>query len=113
MTRILVIEPELRARHALRNMLEGAGYEVEMAADGSDGAARHRHQPADLIIADIDDVADSGKAFDGIKFIAVPGNGRSGCGMTREAARRLGAQELLPKPFRRDALLAAVRSTIG
>lgn len=113
MTRILVIEPELRVRHALRSMLEGAGYEVEVAADGQDGIARHRLHPADLVIADLDDVVDRADAFDDVRLIAVPGDGRSGCPSTADTARRLGAREFLPKPFRREALLNAVRSTLS
>lgn len=113
MTRILVIEPETRARHALRQMLEVAGYEVEVAVDGSEGMARHRTQPADLVIAELDDVAEQQEAFMGAKLIAVPGDGRMGCQLTAETARRMGAHGLLPKPFRRDDLLATVRATLA
>ncbi|MGE5502785.1 MAG: response regulator [Actinomycetota bacterium] len=109
MPRILIIEPEMRARHALRSMLEGAGYEVETAVDGSEGIETHRHKPADLVIADLDDAMDKANAFLGIRMIAVPGGGRD----SAEIARKLGAQHFLPKPFRRDALLAAVRNTLG
>lgn len=108
MVRIIVIEPEMRVRHALRSMLEGAGYQVETAADGQDGLAMHRNRPADLIIADLDDVDERADQFQGTRFIAVPGGDRA----TNEAARRMGAGAFLPKPFRRDALLAAVKSLI-
>lgn len=113
MTRILVIESELRSRTALRRMLEGEGFEVDVASDGEDGIQRLRSRPADLVIADLDDVAERREAYTGVKFIAVPGNGRGGCTETAETARQLGAQGFLPKPFGRDALLATVRATLG
>jgi DNA-binding response OmpR family regulator len=112
MPRILIIEPEMRARHALRSMLEGAGYEVETAVDGVEGIDCHRHNPADLVIADLDGAMDKAHAFTGIRMIAVPGDGRRHHGEA-DLARRLGAQHFLPKPFRRDVLLAAVRNSLG
>ena len=108
MVRILIIEPETRARHALRSMLEGAGYQVEIAIDHPDGLAMHRSRPADLIIADFDEVDQEIGDFGGTRLIAVPGGDR----FNTEAARRMGAGAFLPKPFRRDALLAAVKSLI-
>jgi DNA-binding response OmpR family regulator len=109
MIRILVIESELRARHALKFILEGAGYEVDLAADGVEAERRHSSSPADLVIADY---LESTVRLPGAPMLAVPG----GC-LDREAegaerARALGAQHFLPKPFRRDDLLAAVRITL-
>lgn len=106
MTRILVIEAETGARLALRAMLADAGYDVEVAGDGIQGANLYMSRPADLIIADDGQPAD----FHGGNILAVPGGL-----MAREAAERLlasGAQAILPKPFSRADLLAAVRQTL-
>ncbi len=107
MIRILVIEPEAPSRHALRNILEGAGYVVEVAVDGANAARAHSVRPADLVIADLADVAPD-HAFPGSRVLALPG------GLARgNAAGERAVAYTLPKPFRRDDLLAAVRATLG
>lgn len=112
MTRILVIESETRARHALRAILESAGYEVELAVTASEASRLHARQPAELVITAVVD-AQARMNFVGARVLAVPG----GClGRESEVADRvlaIGAQHFLPKPFRRDDLLAAVRVTLN
>ncbi|MGE5548055.1 MAG: hypothetical protein ACM33T_14210 [Solirubrobacterales bacterium] len=104
MTRILVIESENKARHTMRNILEGAGYEVELAEDGALGARLHSSHPADLVIADTDDVEPAVQAFVGTRMLALP----NGLGIPYHVR----ALNTLPKPFRRDDLLSAVRTTL-
>lgn len=112
MTRILVIETESRARHALRSILEGAGYEVNTAADIPAGGQAHSEQPVDLVITgEMDGLARM--PFSGARVLAVPG-GVAGRELdVAERVRAIGAQHCLPKPFRRDDLLAAVRTTLS
>src|SRR6185503_14822347 len=52
--RILVVEDSLGVRELERVILEGAGYLVETAVDGLDGASRLRDNPADLVISDVE-----------------------------------------------------------
>ncbi len=109
MIRILVIEPEAPSRHALRNILEGAGYEVEVAADGDDAAGVHAARPADLVIADLADVGPH-HTFPGTRMLATAG------GLTARDARAVNTvpvHHTLAKPFRRDDLLTAVRATLS
>jgi len=111
MTRILVIEAEDRARHALRTILEGAGYEVESAADRAAAERLHADHAADLVVTgDMD--GQTPAIFTGARVLAVPG-GVAGREMdVAERVRALGAAHVLPKPFRRDDLLAAVQTTL-
>ena len=51
--RILVIEDETKVASALRTGLEAEGYEVSLAADGSDGFARAATGRFDLILLDL------------------------------------------------------------
>lgn len=99
MARILVMESELRARHALRSILVSAGYEVEIAADGIHAARVQQARPADLVIADGIEPPPAGAPV-----LAVPGGSHGFKGHA--------GWTMLPKPFRRDDLLAAVRETL-
>lgn len=111
MTRILVIEPELRARHTLRSILEGAGYEVHTAADVPAAGQTHSDIPVDLVVTGEMDGMVRMK-FTGARVLAVPGGVAGREHDVAERVRAVGASHVLPKPFRRDDLLAAVRATL-
>jgi chemotaxis protein histidine kinase CheA len=52
--RVLVVEDSIGVRELQRVILEGAGYEVCTAVDGSDGAARLAGDPVDLVLSDVE-----------------------------------------------------------
>jgi CheY-like chemotaxis protein len=52
--RVLVVEDSVGVRELERVILEGAGYHVETAVDGLDGASRLRDNPADIVISDVE-----------------------------------------------------------
>jgi chemotaxis protein histidine kinase CheA len=52
--RVLVVEDSLGVRELERTVLEGAGYEVDTAVDGTDGAARLHGRPVDLVLTDVE-----------------------------------------------------------
>jgi chemotaxis protein histidine kinase CheA/CheY-like chemotaxis protein len=52
--RVLVVEDSVGVRELERVILEGAGYLVETAVDGLDGASRLRDDPADIVISDVE-----------------------------------------------------------
>lgn len=111
MTRILVIETEVRARHVLRSILEEAGYEVHTADELSAAVEAHSSQPVDLVVTgDMDGLAHM--RFAGSRVLVVPGGVAGRERDVAERVRAIGAQHFLPKPFRRDDLLAAVRTTL-
>jgi len=112
MTRILIIESEAPTRHTMRSILEAAGYDVETASDGTDGAEAHARRPADLVIAGMIDVGPH-ITFADARVLAVPCRLAAAGLEIAERLRSLNARHMLPKPFRRDELLAAVRATLG
>jgi CheY-like chemotaxis protein/chemotaxis signal transduction protein len=52
--RVLVVEDSIGVRELQRVILEGAGYDVLTAVDGSDGAARLTGDPVDLVLSDVE-----------------------------------------------------------
>ena len=53
MFRILIIDDDLETRLMLRETLEGAGYEVEEAENGTECLNLYRRRPIHLIITDV------------------------------------------------------------
>ncbi len=51
--RILIVDDKEENNYLLRAMLQGNGYEVEAASNGSDALLKARNNPPDLIISDI------------------------------------------------------------
>ena len=113
--RVLVVEDELRLARALAQGLEAEGYEVDLAATGTDGLARARAGGYDAIVCDI----------------LLPGiNGYRLCAALREGgdwtpllmltaksgeldeaeALDTGADDFLTKPFSLVVLLARLRA---
>jgi chemotaxis protein histidine kinase CheA len=52
--RVLVVEDSVGVRELERAILESAGYEVITAIDGTEGAARLRDAPTDLVLSDVE-----------------------------------------------------------
>ncbi len=52
--RVLVVEGSVSVRELERTVLEAAGYDVETAVDGLDGAARLRGTPTDLVLSAVE-----------------------------------------------------------
>ncbi len=52
--RLLVVEDSITARTLVKNILQGAGYEVETTVDGMDAMAALRTQEYDLVVSDVD-----------------------------------------------------------
>ena len=52
--KVLVVEDSVGVRELQRVILEGAGYDVVTAVDGSDGASRLGQSPVDLVLTDVE-----------------------------------------------------------
>lgn len=52
--RVLIVEDSVGVRELQRVILEGAGYDVTTAVDGTDGASRLGQEPFDLVLSDVE-----------------------------------------------------------
>ncbi len=119
MPRVLVIDDDADTRALLEQMLTNAGYEVVLAADGREGVALNRANPADLVITDLymptqeglETITQLRKHFPDVKIIAM--SGKTAGATMLPVAKRLGAVAVLNKPFLANELLAAVQRALG
>lgn len=110
---IVLIESDEMIRRLMTEWLTSAGYTVRLGYRG-DGADAPE---VDAIIVDVYMPRESGariiravrRAYPGKPIIAISGQFRPGLATSCAAARELGAQRLLPKPFDRTDLLEVVR----
>lgn len=119
MTRILVIEDEDMVRMTIKQILEKAGHEVDVASNGKHGLERQEANPADIVVTDIimpemdgvETTIELRSRFPQTKIIAISGGGRVHNLSFLEHAQQMGADVILPKPFTRDELLGAIAMT--
>ena len=120
--RILVIDDDADIRASLELLLARLGYEVETAADGTQALLIHRTRNVAKVITDIFMPGKEGmetiQAFKSewpwVRVIAMSGGGEVARGSYLEAARQIGADAILRKPFTlqnlREALAGPVRA---
>jgi CheY-like chemotaxis protein len=121
MARILVVDDDDVFRHAIRLVLEAAGYDVVDAADGAAGLRQYREQGADLVLVDVFMPDMDGLqviralriAIPRPKVVAMSGGGRIGYLDVLKTAGAVGAARTLRKPFESRELLAAIGEVLG
>lgn len=121
MARVLVIDDDSLMRDLIRIYLEQDGFEVIEAGDGQDGVSRYRQRPPDVVIVDIfmprkdgiETIMDLRDLDPGAQILAISGGGELAGMEYLSYARSLGADNILPKPFKREELIAAVRKITG
>ena len=118
---ILIIEDDVIMLRALGHAFQRAGGRVVGARDGDEGLARFLQQTPDLVITDIlmpnregveTILAMKAKAPE-VKILAISGGGRLGAEQVLDLASRLGADAVLPKPFRAADILAVARGLLA
>jgi two-component system, chemotaxis family, sensor histidine kinase and response regulator WspE len=119
--RVLVVDDSITVREMERKLLENAGYQVDVAVDGSDGWNAIRAQSYDLIVTDVDMPRLSGielvsqikadRSLQNIPTIIVSYKDRE---IDRLQGLEAGADYYLTKSsFHDDTLLQAVIDLIG
>jgi DNA-binding response OmpR family regulator len=120
MHRILIIDDEPALRLTIRETLELAGYEVEEAQNGIEGLSLHRRWPFDLIITDIfmpekgglEVIKELRQESEFLPVLAISGGGVFNAEDALVAARNLGANQVLEKPFAIQQILWSVESAL-
>ena len=116
--RILVIDDNAEMRFLLEQVLQAAGYEVGVAANGNQGLDLQCAKPACLLITDIlmpekgglETIIEFRNNFPTVPIITI--SGRSSTGFFLYMAKRLGAIRTIEKPFKPHELLAAVEEAL-
>jgi DNA-binding response OmpR family regulator len=121
MARILVIDDDHAIRLTLQVILVRDGHEVICASDGEEGIRAVASGAPQLIITDIIMPNKEGlemiiqiRAHDTkTPILAMSGGGRIGNADFLKMALKVGANEILRKPFERQELNAAVRRLLA
>lgn len=107
MPKILVIDDDPQIRTVITLMLERQGHSVVLAENGITGVVKHRVEQPDLVITDMMMPKQGGDQTirqilaeaPGTRIIAISGGGNPNEPHPLIVARRLGAVEVLHKPF--------------
>ena len=111
---IVIVETDDLIRALVERWLGEAGYAV--VAGGSD--APGLEQPVRLVIVNVSKPRNPGALIRSMQakyeapILVISGRFRRGLSGSTDAAQQLGARKVLPKPFTRAELLAAVREAI-
>ena len=113
---VLVIDDEPGVARMIKLMLDDVGYRVVLASGGRGAIENLTRESVDLVITDIlmpeiegiELIRHIKEAHPTVRVIAISGGGQSRNPDFLRFAQRLGADATLPKPFRREELLAVV-----
>ena len=120
MERILIIDDNREVLGTYSQILEHAGYEVLVAADGKEGVRTFRENPLDLVITDIfmpekeglEVIVELKRDFPNVKIIAISGGAFLEPKDCLDVAKHFGVMCTLTKPIERGVLLEAVQECL-
>lgn len=116
MATILVIDDNPEFREILRAHLEANGHRAVLAGNGDQGLVLLEREAVDIVLTDIlmpqrdgvEVLREAKRRWPGLPVIAISGGGWIGATELLGMAERLGADDILQKPVRRDDLIRAV-----
>jgi DNA-binding NtrC family response regulator len=119
MSRILIIDDDAGVRAYLQHGLSLGAYDVVVAPNGNEGIQRHRESPVDLVITDLfmpekdglETITELRRDSPSLPIIAISG-GHATSGSMLQAARLVGAANILEKPFDAGKLLSMIESAL-
>ncbi len=120
--RVLLIEDSAELCSALKEYLQPDGYEIHVALEGEQALRDIAHNQFDLVAVDIflpgrdglEIIKELRQAYPGLPIIAISGGSDLDREMCLTAARQVGADAVLAKPFTpEDFKQALVRVAAG
>ena len=115
-TRILLIEDDRRLAGMVQDYLGGAGFQVTIAATGTQGIALHKDREfealiLDLMLPDMDglEICQHIRKSSQVPILMLTARGDV---MDRVIGLELGADDYLPKPFEPRELLARIKTIL-
>lgn len=116
--RILVVDDDAEVVESVRVTLEVLGYEVDIARNGADGAAKAGTDDPDMVIVDM--VMPKENGFEFLERVRDGGNDRPVIMITANESQRfelhaqlLGVTDYLRKPFAMRALVASIEKNLA
>jgi CheY-like chemotaxis protein len=117
--RILIIDDDPVARAVLEQTLRSGAHEIVAATDGIEGVKEYLAKPADLVITDLfmpnrdgfETIAELRTRFPAVAIIAMSGNAIAPSMLP--VARKMGAIEIVLKPFTPEEMLKVVDKVLG
>lgn len=121
MAKILLIEDEMLVSSTIEIVLLKAGHTVVVAANGQIGMAKFDAERPDLVITDIimpekegiETIQEIRAKDPHVAILAYSGGGRTKNYDFLRMAQKLGANEVIRKPFANEDLLAAVKRCLS
>ena len=123
MTKILVIDDDIRIRRLMNRILSAAGHSIIEANDGREGINLARSDQPGLIITDIlmpgmegmETLLEIRKIMPQTKVLVVSGSAGGADAQVNylSMAEKLGADAVLAKPFLPNELIEVVNKLIG
>ncbi|MDA0737503.1 MAG: response regulator [Nitrospirae bacterium] len=120
MAKILLIEDEPQVRGLLKETLVQEGHEVTECEDGADGLRHYKKGLTDLVILDMilpekdgfETLTELRQQDPQVNVLAISGGFAPGAVNVLHIAQRLGAREILAKPFDLKNFLTVVNQLL-
>jgi DNA-binding response OmpR family regulator len=117
--RIVVVEPDDQILGLLERWLGEAGYAVVVETSPRQLRSAGNGNDPHLVIVDVPEPLGADKIIEPVRqvhaspILLLSARFRRGMASSSSVAQQLGVRNVLPKPFTRDELLAAVGESLG